>query len=1290
MDSSLKKLIFDNKVDGRISTHQSMGNVKANYYFHRQVMEDFFELYSENINKDKDLIELGIAESPKDQYYIPVLVDIDLKLEEDDAKDIGKFYNEENIKSVIRIYHQVFDDIIDNITDNNKICVLLEKNPYKVVKGQTTYVKNGFHLHFPYTFMNKNDQKNHLFPRVTELIKQSNIFKHLMEDSSKPLDNGYLNSPWLLYGSSKGPGLEPYLVTKVYDSELDEITLEKAFKHYQIYDSKEQIIKITNVNKFLPRILSIVPYNRSPVLIRQNIISPTRQKIIEERKKEYPKMDISKSLEIVKLMMPMISDDRANDHNDWMTIGWALYNITQGADEGLDIWKEFSDKADDPRGDARYIFEWNNMNKKCYSYSIGTLKYYAKSDSPDLYAKYLDSITEKYIEDSLNGGHTDIAKLLKATYGNEFVCPSIENRLWYQYRDNKWERIDSGVYLRKKIVDEMENKMVEHHQKLWRDFMVASNNNNEGQKAMFTVKIKQLQALKKSLTTNGWINSVMSEAMYEFFDNKFKERLDMNPMIIGFKNGVYDLERNMFRRGRPEDYISKNMPINYIEYSYDDEEVKEVFTFLEKIFPDKSILKYFLDISSDIFEGGNIRKKVYFWLGNGDNGKSVTQQLFENMLGEYQIKFDTNLITGKRPGSGNAHAELARSGGGVRLATLDEPDNDEQINSGIMKKISGDDRFWARDLFEKGKETHEIVPMFKLVFICLAHDTKVSFSNGTSLSIENLKYKDYNSIISWNLKNNFTKTSYHKLIDNGIKNCIKLTLTDGTNITCTPNHKFLLSNGIWKTADELSINNDQIMMGVKGTNIDDIMCNYDYKLKLLDQTLDCNNINDRLKIAAYARILGFTYDYEYKLTIECRNLSDLSNIIDDLNIIKEGDRNISYNTTSMADKKYYIVKLPNNVFKNIEYLSKDNYLPDFITDYNNCPKFILREFLAGYFSMSNIVVYKIDKNIRHNLVYQYINDILIDIFNVKTTLIKNKCIKINTESIKTFINEIGVRYFYKRICRLNVYLSIINYREYNKNNFNIKDYLESTNLLNFYNSKSPFYKLKIIDKTIVDSTHVYDINVDEPFSNFIANGIVSHNCNKLPHIKGSNDKAIWTRVRVIPFESTFVRPGDKTIEVPKTYEEQLLNKIFPMDLDLKKKIPKMAQPFAWILLQHRLKVTSCVEPEKVLIATNMYRMKTDIFRHFIEECIIDDTNSTINLTTIYETYKEWFRQSYPGQTIQNKQDVQNYFENIWGECERSKKWSGHRLRTLKDDMDKDVDTEVEFIIEDGVIELPKM
>lgn len=916
MDPILKKLILDNRVDGRMSTHQSMGSVKGNYYFHRQVMEEFFELYSNCINIDKELIEIGMAESPKDQFYIPVMVDVDLKLKENEAQDIGEylgdFYTYDNVKDLIKIYQNTFDEIIDNIKDEHKICVLLEKSPYKVVKGENTYIKHGFHLHFPYVFMNKIDQKNHLFPRVLYAVKERETFSHLVDDSSSVLDNGYLNSPWLLYGSSKGAGMEPYKVTKIYDMDTNEITIEKAFRHYQIFDSQEQLIKIVNPEKFLPRILSIIPYNRAPVIMKTNIISPIKQKMKEEKKKEYPVMEVTKALEVIKEILPMISSDRANDHNDWMSVGWALYNITHGSDEGLQHWIEFSNKADDPRGEPRCIFEWNNMNKKCYNYSIGTLKHYAKSDSPDLYDRYIENISEKYMEESLDGSHNDIAKMLKAEYGNEFICPSIESKTWYQYKGNKWERIDSGVFLRQKISDELDRRYLKLCTKFWKEVIDASENHDEGKKAMFNVKIKQVQLIRKNVKNHGWKNSVMAECMYEFFDPKFKEKLDMNPMIIGFQNGVYDLERNVFRKGRPEDYISKNMPIDYVEYSYNDEEVKEVLSILEKTFPDKSILKYFLDITSDVFEGGNIRKKVYFALGAGDNGKSIIQQLMECMLGEYQIKFDTNLITGKRPGSGNSHAELARSGGGVRWATLDEPDNDEEINAGIMKKLSGDDKFWARDLFEKGKDTTEIKPMFKLMFIC----------------------------------------------------------------------------------------------------------------------------------------------------------------------------------------------------------------------------------------------------------------------------------------------------------------------------------------------------------------------------------------NKLPHIKGSNDKAIWTRVRVLPYESTFVRPGDKTIEVPSTYEEQLKQKIFPMDLDLKKKIPKLSQPFAWILLQHRLKVTSCVEPEKVLSATNNYRLKTDIYRHFIEDNIVDDENSKITITALHESYKEWIRQSYPGQSVQNKPEVQNYFENIWGDIERKTKgWTGHRLRTIKDDNDNNDNNDNIIIEEDS---LPKM
>ena len=206
--------------------------------------------------------------------------------------------------------------------------------------------------------------------------------------------------------------------------------------------------------------------------------------------------------------------------------------------------------------------------------------------------------------------------------------------------------------------------------------------------------------------------------MEVFYDRRFKQKLDQNPYIIGFKNGVYDLKLNEFRAGRPEDFVNKNMPIDYKEYNETDEVVQDVIEFLLKVFPDESIRTYFLDTYSDIFVGGNKQKKVYMWTGEGDNAKSITQKFFELMLGELAIKFNTQYFTGKKVASGSANPELSRAAPPVRHATMEEPDADEQLNIGELKKLSGGDSYWARDLFERGKSTREVFPMFTLTFIC--------------------------------------------------------------------------------------------------------------------------------------------------------------------------------------------------------------------------------------------------------------------------------------------------------------------------------------------------------------------------------------------------------------------------------------------------------------------------------------------------------------------------------------------------------------------------------------------
>ena len=63
-------------------------------------------------------------------------------------------------------------------------------------------------------------------------------------------------------------------------------------------------------------------------------------------------------------------------------------------------------------------------------------------------------------------------------------------------------------------------------------------------------------------------------------------------------------------------------------------------------------------MQSEIFVGRNQRKIFQIWTKVGDNGKSITQEIFEKMLGDLCVKLPTSLITGKRTQSSGACPEL--------------------------------------------------------------------------------------------------------------------------------------------------------------------------------------------------------------------------------------------------------------------------------------------------------------------------------------------------------------------------------------------------------------------------------------------------------------------------------------------------------------------------------------------------------------------------------------------------------------------------------------------------------
>ena len=248
---------------------------------------------------------------------------------------------------------------------------------------------------------------------------------------------------------------------------------------------------------------------------------------------------------------------------------------------------------------------------------------------------------------------------------------------------------------------------------------MQQNFNDDEKKFENTTLDAQIKAVNKmlcNLKQAPFKNNVMKEAMEVFYDEKFASKLNSGKYLIAFNNGIYDLKKKEFRPGKPEDYISMKMAVNYNEeFTEKSPKVLEVWDFLEKVFPDKSVREYFIDTSSDVFEGGNPYKIVQVWTGNGNNGKSITQELFEKMLGKYSIKLPTSLLTGKRTQSSAACPELARAGNGVRWCVLQEPDKRDTLNIGILKELSGNDTFFARGLYKEGQE---VTPMFKIAMIC--------------------------------------------------------------------------------------------------------------------------------------------------------------------------------------------------------------------------------------------------------------------------------------------------------------------------------------------------------------------------------------------------------------------------------------------------------------------------------------------------------------------------------------------------------------------------------------------
>lgn len=719
MNSSIIDILEKCK-DAGTPTHVSMGCARGKYSIGTENIDIFWKEYCNGIQNQSDTDYYTVAELPVMNEHTAVIVDIDFKLKRDQVEnEEDNIYKQSHVEKIINIYQTVLREILEDCNDDKLMCVYLSKSPYIDEKGDTEYYKNGFHLHFPNCFLRSSEQKTILVPKVKSIMDEQMLFDDLELDkeSSSFLDD-VSNKPWLLYGSSKDSGYDSYEIETIYDHNVKEISLKNAFENYKVYDSNEDIIPFkkttTSIIYHLPIILSIISNNRPVSNIKKNIISPSQLKDRKVKEERYQCEDISKTIEKLRQLLPMISVDNKS-RDEWVAIGSAIKYETKDDPAGLDLFHEFSSRSEYYNSDG-CTYTWESLNAK--EITMGTIIHYAKQDNISKYNEYLNKRYEDNLEEYVKGTHYGIAKMLYDMYGDTFVCAEYKGKdPWYQYIGHSWRYIGSDVFLRKKISFYVVSKLRRTIKK-YKELL-----NTCGKDKVLEVKYKELlemtSKLINKLETTPFKNNVMNEAMELFYDDKFSSLIDKNRHIIGFKNGIYDLKSHKFRDGIPSDYVTKHMPINYRDFSNDTESISMVEDFLLKTFPDESIRKYFLDTNCDIFEGGNKRAKAYFWTGTGRNGKSITQKIMESMLGrDLAVNLTTTVLTGRKNDSGSADPQLSRVGGGVRWVAFSEPDGDEEIHSGRLKFLTGGDSIEVRDLYQTGRSMSRVDPMFIVTFIC--------------------------------------------------------------------------------------------------------------------------------------------------------------------------------------------------------------------------------------------------------------------------------------------------------------------------------------------------------------------------------------------------------------------------------------------------------------------------------------------------------------------------------------------------------------------------------------------
>jgi len=404
-----------------------------------------------------------------------------------------------------------------------------------------------------------------------------------------------------------------------------------------------------------------------------------------------------------------------DNHHEWIRIGFVCIN------EGISLehFTEASKKSvhwSDITSPGWIADQWESFIKSQSTKKAtqATLWHWLKQDNPALFRELNKSRDDlKNLLENLN--HNDTAKYFWNENPDQYVYhPKMG---WYMLEaNNVWTESDErfpprmkqkiATTLQKAVLDAKKTLAARHAEEM------ADTEDTTALLKKYKAEMSTIKQCYNKLGSSDFINGVLSFISAYYTRDDLQELLNKNTNLFTFEDKVYDLVKKEFRDIRPDDWVSITTGYDAPESS-DPTMRQELNDFLYGLFENQDTATYVLRLMSSCLCGVNRWEELYIMTGSGSNGKGVIAQLMKLVFGAYYYSVDVSLFTKPVKNRDQALPALVESRHS-RVMMSTEPEKDDLLQTGILKKVAGDDDVEARTLHSKVIHTYK--PPYK-VFI---------------------------------------------------------------------------------------------------------------------------------------------------------------------------------------------------------------------------------------------------------------------------------------------------------------------------------------------------------------------------------------------------------------------------------------------------------------------------------------------------------------------------------------------------------------------------------------------